>query len=213
MPPDVEAYADLVVLTIKATLAPVLERIAAAEARQAALGDVRDRLVAVETKAAQPLPVPDWGDLPARLAALEAKPVEKPVDLTPMLAAVAELTKTINELRDRVVTMETKAAQPPPVVDVGPVLERVAATEARLATLGDLRDRVVTIETHAAQPTPPDPAVQDLRDRVVAVETKVAVPPKIVDLDPLREQVKTLELAKHATVERWTELRHRLDTV
>jgi hypothetical protein len=62
MPPDdLDGLADIVVLTVKSSLAPVLERLAAAEqstrdlqARVLELASLRDRVVTVETKAAIP---------------------------------------------------------------------------------------------------------------------------------------------------------------
>lgn len=128
MPPDVDALAGVVVQAIKAALGPVLERLSAAEARLATLGDLRDRVVTVETKQALPLPV-----LP----------------------------------------------EPPPAVDLSPVLERIAATEARVSVLGDLRDRVVTVETKQAipvMPLPPEAGIDDLRERLVTLESKSAGP-------------------------------------
>ena len=84
-------------------------------------------------------------------------------------------------LRERVAVVETKAARPePPVVDITPVLERLAAVDSRLAVLGDLRERVAIVETKAALPPPApallaaveqtDPAVGDLRRQLEALE-------------------------------------------
>lgn len=100
-------------------------------------------------------------------------------DLTPRLAAVEARIDVLGDLRDRVVTVETKAAMPSPplpmVPDLAPVLERVAATEARVLVLGDLRDRVVAVETKAAQP--PAPPTE-----------------KVIDLSPVFERLATAEL-------------------
>lgn len=121
------------------------------------------------------------------------------------LASIEARIDPLSDVRDRLVSVETKAAVPLPIppeivpIDLGPVLERLAAAEARIAVLGDLRDRVVVVETKAAQPivntvleaTPVDlspvlerlaaaearlDTVGDLRDRVVVVETKAAQP-------------------------------------
>ena len=157
-----EALADLVVLTINTALGPVLERLAAVEARVATLGDLRDRVVVVETKAAVPprleaTPDPDLTAVLERVAAAEAR------------------LSTLGDLRDRVVTVETKALQPAPAdpaIDtlearVTLVLERLAAAELRLelktaetaplvASLaeltkenGGLRERIAVLETRA----------------------------------------------------------------
>lgn len=228
------AVADVIQEHVALALAPVLTRLAVAESQVAqftvhtsALGELRDRVVVVETKSAVPVVIP---------AASE------PVDLSPVLErlAVAETRLSaltahedaMGELRDRVVVVETKAAVPvvaPPVVhessvDLSPVLERLASAEARLDTLGDLRDRVVVVETKAAVPptvvesvSPVDfsPVLEriaaaearlsvlgDLRDRVVTVETKAAIPtpvipqvePPIVDLSPVLERLAVTEV-------------------
>lgn len=79
MLPDPDALADLVIQTIDTAIGPVLERLAAAEARLSTLGDLRDRVVTVETKAAVPLPPPVnleavLSPVLARLEAIEARP-------------------------------------------------------------------------------------------------------------------------------------------
>jgi hypothetical protein len=69
---DVTPMVTEVVLLMKTALAPVLERLAANEALLATLSDLRDRVVAVETKAAQPLAV-DLSDARDRLVKLETR--------------------------------------------------------------------------------------------------------------------------------------------
>jgi Asp-tRNA(Asn)/Glu-tRNA(Gln) amidotransferase C subunit len=88
-----EAYADVVVLTIKSALAPVLARLSVSEERNK--------------------------ELQTRLEAF-------------------------TELRDRLIAVETKsaAAVAPHVVDISPVLDRIANTEAQ-------RDRIVADEVKA----------------------------------------------------------------
>lgn len=110
--------------------------------------------------------------------------------LSPVLArlAVAESqvaefklnTHAIGELRDRVVVVETKSTMPAPVVpeavDLAPVIERLAASEARLETLGDLRDRVVVMETKSAMPVPVvqfPPVDLEHAGRIAALEKRV----------------------------------------
>lgn len=162
MPRDLDGLADIVVMTVRTALGPVLERLAVTEqcnkelhARVEALTVLRDRVTAVETKSAMPVAVPT-------------------IDLAPVLDKV-------DALGARVAVVETKAAQPPqsaPVVDLSPVLERVAAAEARLDTLGDLRDRVVIAETKSAMPTPlletKDVDLSPVLDRLMALELKAA---------------------------------------
>lgn len=162
-----EAFADSVVLTIKSAISPILERLASIEARIGPLADVRDRVLTLEAKTA---PTQDLGDLFTRLAAVEARPLpELPDSVIERVAAAEARLDAIGNLRDRVVTMETKAAIPPPIieppppVDLTPVLQRMTAAEAQLAGMADVRD---------------------LRDRIVAVETKAAIPPPAVEMPP-----------------------------
>jgi hypothetical protein len=181
--PDVDAFATEVAHTITAAFAPVLERLAAVETRLLVLGDLRDRVVAVETKAAVPRPDP-----PA------------PVDVTPHIL----------ELRDRLITVETKAAERQDPIDLTPIAERMAAAEARLSVLGDLRDRLVTIETKAAMPVeavdpPVLPDLTPLTHRVDRLETRATSVQDLVlsldakaasaaDLGHVRERLAAVEV-------------------
>jgi hypothetical protein len=170
LPLDANVLAAEVALAIKSAVGPVVERLAAVEARLGALGDVRDRVVTLEAKSAHVAPV--------------AEPVPA-VDLSPVLERVAAAEAridTVGDLRDRVVTLESKSVVPvavldaAPPVDLSPVLERLAAAEARLNVVGDLRDRVVVVETKAAQPvSAPEPVnLAPVLDRVAALELKAA---------------------------------------
>lgn len=165
MLPNLDELADVVVLTVENAQSPLLARLAAMEARLDGIGDLRDRVVVVETKASMPT------------AVLEAL-TEPDAAFLSRLTAVEALVQKWDDLRDRVVTVETKAASmrsvEAPVVDLAPILARVAATEGHLTQLVELRDRVVTMETKAAQP----PAVDfgDIRDRLLVLETNAARP-------------------------------------
>lgn len=173
MPHNPDAFAEMVVLTVKTALAPVLERLAAAEAR---------------------------------------------------LEIAASQATVMAELRDRVVVVETKSAMPAPVlpvpepIDFSPILERVAAAEARLDVLGDLRDRVVTAELKATLPDPIDGLLNNLRDRVMALESKsvtVAVQTDVMDrIDALEDRplvapAPTVDLAP--ILDRLSKVEMRLD--
>src|SRR6185436_12084797 len=156
-----DAFADAVVVMVKNALGPVLERLASMEARLTVLGDVRDRLVMVETKAAvvaPPVEIPD------------------PVDLLPVLERIAALEArldTIGDLRDRVVTVETKMAQPLPVVDVSDVRERLSAVEADLKVVRvPAFDAAPLLEKHDALGA----EVSALRERVAVAETRQFIP-------------------------------------
>src|SRR5688572_27355002 len=145
---QIERFADVVVMTVQKALSPVLERVAAAEARLSVLGDLRDRVVTVETKAALPSVAPsaefDAAPLLARIDSLEAQIVRtqeriaeaeskalpmsvmqaletklqavvdqmalrlemKSAETAPLLASVADLTKDLTALRERVAVVE-----------------------------------------------------------------------------------------------------------
>lgn len=123
-------------------------------------------------------------------------------------ASLGNLTgegEVLMALRERLAVVETKALQPPPpdplldrriyAVDarLTPVVERVAATEARIQTLGDLRDRVVVLETKTAAPAPPVD-LGDVRDRLVALETAALTPGLVqIALTDLRDRLTTRE--------------------
>jgi hypothetical protein len=161
MQPD--AFADAVVVMVKNALGPVLERMAALEARQAMLGDLRDRVVVMETKAAQPVSMP----------AVELPP---PVDLSPLLerlAASEARLNTIGDMRDRVITVETKMAQPMvvPTVDLGDVNDRLARLDADLKAAKPL-DPAPLVEKFEALGT----ELNALRERVAVAETRQFIP-------------------------------------
>lgn len=117
MPLDPEALADMVIQAIETALAPVVERLASAEARLSMLGDLRDRVVTVETKAARP----DLGDVPDRVVKLEARAVGPTADV---------LTAAIGGLRDRVDSLEGL------VKDAAALRERLAVLETRAPVPG-----------------------------------------------------------------------------
>jgi len=160
-------------------LADVTARVISAEARLGVLGDLRDRVVAMETKAAMPVPEdPGLGELRERLmhvatlqervASLETK---HPLD-------------ALTVLHERVAVVESKAAEviapSPEAVDLSPVLERLAAVDARMEPLDGLRDRVIALET---------------RDRVITFDSKAVPDMTLVEarIAPLQERQKSIE--------------------
>lgn len=165
MPHNPEAFADLVVMTVKSAMAPLMERLAAAEARLAmiptvehAVHDVRDRLVVVETKAAMPIAPPP---VPA-----------PPIDIMPvcerLAAAEARLT-VLGDLRDRVVAVEVKAAT---VTTPAPETPSAADVELALrnkldpvtAQLSQAIERIASLESRAPVPGPAGLGGKDGRD-------------------------------------------------
>lgn len=169
-----EAFADLVVSTVKNALAPIAERLAATEALLKHLGDLRDRVVTVETKQALslpagPAPVVDLAPVLDRIGAIEQRPA-----FTKDLHD--HLRSTLIDLRDRVVAVETKAALP---VESG---------------LDDFRDRLVTLETRTAGPSLADMAVTELRAKVGTLEAKLFDDTPIRALAAVSERVAVLEV-------------------
>jgi hypothetical protein len=88
------------------------------------LGDLRDRVVVMETKSAQPVPVPDFGDVRDRLSTVEAA-VKLAHELSgsahhdngiEKLAGHLESTVVeINALRERIAVAETRQFIPGPI--------------------------------------------------------------------------------------------------
>lgn len=171
MPHNPEAFADMVVMTVKSALAPVLERLAAAEARltaaasqEKALTELRDRLVALETKQAMP-PTAD---------------------------------STVLEMRDRVKSLEIAAAAPSAIEPLlQDVKARVLALEARQipdvssADLSGLRDRMVAMETRFAMP---DTSAVNLAERITTIEGRIQDDTLAKDIGALRERVAVVEV-------------------
>lgn len=168
-----EAYADVVILTIKSAIAPLLERLAVSEqcnrdlqARVAELAGLRDRVTTVETKTTTlaeprlPEPAPDLSPILERVAAAEARLIE------------------LRDLRDRVVTVETKAASmattEPVVFDAAPLLAQIAEVREKFAEhINRLPALMAATMKEAALPIPAPP---------------------VVDLSPVLDRVKALEL-------------------
>jgi hypothetical protein len=149
--------ADLVILTVKAALTPVLERLAAAEARltglplaEKSLGELRDRMVMMETKAAAPvLPISvDFAPVLERVAVTESQ-----------IGRLSGMEDAIAEVRDRLLVTESRssvppASPPPEPVDLAPVLARV----------NDLHVKVAVLEARPGLIGPSGPAGKDGRD-------------------------------------------------
>jgi hypothetical protein len=163
---DPDAFADMVVMTIKAAMAPVLERLAATEqhnrelqARLSELSGVRDRITMMEAKAAQAVepPVVDLSPMLERLAATEAR------------------IAVLGDVRDRVVVMETKAHELSVSQDVpeagpsGPTMVEIdVAMRDKLDPLAKelsaIRERLVTVEVRQPIPGPPGQDGKDGKD-------------------------------------------------
>lgn len=172
MPHDPEAFADMVVMTVKAAMAPYLERMAAAEARLSVLGDVRDRVVAIETKSVMPLaPDPVVHELRDRVFAIETKAV-------PVVYRTDDVTPRVAVLEAGLSVLETKAAMSvPPPVDLSKIHERLTA-----------------IETTQAIPTAAEIMLNDVKARLSQLETK-SVPDGVgSEMAALRERVAVLEV-------------------
>lgn len=169
MPHDPEAFADMVVMTVKAAMAPVLAdvkslqtQIGGWEARWNDLGTLRERVAVVEAKASTPLPVSAPAD----------------VDLTPVLERLSSaeaLLKAQGDLRDRVLVVETKAAAPVVAaiadrIDLAPMLDLLSKVEMRLemraGEIAPIKDTLLDATKEIAA----------LRERVAVVEVRPPVP-------------------------------------
>lgn len=153
IPPLTTVLADPVDLSPMHARIAVLEKASAdVNASLVTVTDLRDRVVAVETKAAIPSPLA--GDPPP------------PADLTPVLERVASLEahvsrlgateQNLGELRDRVTVVETRRA------DLAPVPTGLTESDVELA----IRNRV-------------DPVAADVaavRERLIAVEVRQPIP-------------------------------------
>lgn len=162
MPRDPEADGALLVLTIKAAMAPVLERMAELtqqnkdlRARVEELTTLRDRVVTIETKAAIPsAPDAAYYELRERVAAVETK-------AAPVLEVPADVLSRISALEARPIG-ETVAT---PSADLSPVLERVSRLEMDVTKeFGAVRERLAVVETRAPMPGPPGKDGADGKD-------------------------------------------------
>lgn len=181
----------MVVMTVKASLAPILERLAVAEAKakqadafEKSLAELRDRVLVMETKA----------------AAVQAPVVAERVDLTPLSERMAivetKLQDPFRDMQDRLVTLEhshaiVAAAPPRESVDLNPLTaqvselrDRVLAVETKpektfdlppLQDLSPLYGRVSALEAMASSKAVDATRISDLSEKVADIHTKVAV--------------------------------------
>lgn len=156
-----EDFADMVAMTIKSVVAPLVQRLAAVEAKSATTQEVRDRVVVLETKVGLP-PVSDPAlvEIRDRLKALELSQSAPRTDD----AGVAEI-------RDRLGALEAKSGMVPP-----PDLE--------------LRDKLVALETRVSIP---DTSAVHLSERLALVEGRVQDDALAKELGTFRERVAVLE--------------------
>lgn len=187
---DAEFVADVVVTTLKAALAPVLERISAVETRvghlaksDEALGGLRERVAVVESKASSVAAPVDVGPVLERIAAMETR-----------LQQLAKTDDSLGALLERVAVVESRPAiepKEPEAVDLEPVFSRVNATDAKIAALES------SIAADAGQMKGlVDQAVAPLRERLAVVESKAAVEPRVqpvADAWPVLERVATID--------------------
>lgn len=188
MPHDPNVFADMVVTTVKAAMAPVLgdvkslqTQVAGWESRWNDLGALRERVAVVEAKSAR-----------------EPEPLVRTVDdgLAPVLERVAAAEArlaVLGDLRDRVVTAETKAAMPlapAPGVDLSAIHERLTAIETTQAIptaaeimLNDVKARLAQLETKSV-PDVVGPEMASLRERVAVLEVRPVTPGPIGEPGP-----------------------------
>jgi hypothetical protein len=210
---DVNEFAGVVALAIKAAMAPVYERVALMEAKISTLAsrdqlvsELRERVVVAETKATL-LVRPETG-LDAfliRMAAIETQlAAERDTDPLERRLEVLErrpvpTPEEIVAVRERVTAVETKASQSSP-----DVTERVTALESKTSgpstlTLESVQievDRRLTALEQRPAPLPVTDDINALRDRIVAVETKAGVfESQLAAPDPLSAAVEKTDRA------------------
>lgn len=164
MPHDMQAFADMMAVTITAALAPMKERLAASEqahrdllARLQELSGLRDRVTVVETKSAvAPLP-PD--------AITRAEVSEM---ITNSLASFVSLPNDVSAVSSRVSALESR---PAPVLDLPPLpsaaeleLSMRDRVEPLTKTMSTLSERIAVLETRAPIPGPPGQDGADGKD-------------------------------------------------
>jgi len=200
MQPD--ELARSVVLMVRASLAPLFERVAAFEARLATLDGVRDRVVAIETKQAMPAPPPVVDPAIAEVRGLVSRFADHSADP----AVLVGLTTRLKALEDRpspepfdprVHDMNTRLTE----VEVACKSIETAVTVALSKELGGVRERLASLETRAPVPGPPGPAgVNGLdgkagRDGVDGKDGKDAASADFAkDIETLRDRVQVVEV-------------------
>lgn len=193
---EADAFADMVVMTIKSALSPVLERLAASEANVVSLNgtvaDLRVRLTASEAKQA-PAPVAVDLSVYERLAGAETT-----------LKLFPDVQKAVGEVRDRQLALESR----PSVVPDAEFKDQVKG-------LLLLPERIASIEATVAALPALQKSVTETRERQIAMEAKASVTPApetdvrdhLVALSPVMERIAGLE----AGVEGLTASVKRLD--
>lgn len=125
----------------------VTPRVAAVEARLEALGDVRDKVISLETKAAVPFTLPDTErqDLLERCR----KAFSKDDDLSVLAAQVATMDAAAQRLRERVSSLEVKLEWKD-----SQALEVSASLADLTKDLRETRERIAIAEVRALVPGP-----------------------------------------------------------
>ena len=110
--PDVDAFADVVVQTIQDALVPILERLAEHKGQLEALKDLREYLRVIDSKMST-LRADDTA-LTERLIAAERRGEMKEAEAQFFVTTLAELTKDVGAVRERVAVVEVRAQVPGP---------------------------------------------------------------------------------------------------
>jgi hypothetical protein len=147
MPRDSQPLADMMLLAIKAALAPVQAELAAAKqantdlrARLDDLSGLRDRVTAMETKSAIPAPS-----------------VDAPVPGPSLTEIELLVTKQVGSITERIVRLEERPAASVLTSDVPSVVTpSIAEIELTLTKqVGPLSERLARLEERAPIPGPP----------------------------------------------------------
>lgn len=129
---NMQALSDVVVLAIKAALAPLEARLAASEQankelrdRVSELAGLRDRVTTIEAKPIPPSPALEALEskvlaISERVSATELRVELKTAETVPLLSALADLTKDVGLMRERVAVVEVRPSVPGPQGEPGP---------------------------------------------------------------------------------------------
>lgn len=170
---DTKALSAEVAGTLNRSLTPLLERLAAVETRLGPLSDVRDRLVAVETKCCG-MPVGPDASVESRLLAA----MERLSSLEYALSRAESHEAMIADLKARLASAEATAAQ----------YAELAATARQLI------ERVAVIETKAAVPSVAEPLLSGLTSRIQLLEQRVIEDPAMKECASMRERIAVVEM-------------------
>ena len=205
---DLEGLADIVVLTVKSAIAPLLERLAVAEAKLAQyasaeqmVAELRERVVIAETKSASLLkPQTNLDDFVVRLAAAETR-IAAERDNEPLIRRIEALEnrtgvthEDIAAVRERIASIESKSAQTTHADDA---LADLVEIKKKFESLPSSLEKAIS-DAVSDVPSPgiTSQDVQSVYERIAALERKAdVVETRLAAPDPLGAVVEKTDRA------------------